>query len=348
MIHRKIFICGGGTGGHFFSGIALAEKLLDLYPLSQIVFVGTRRGIEAKTSLPDPRMKIQFIAAKGLLGKGLGSKILGLLFLSWGVFQSFWMLLSWRPHLVFGVGGYASAPTLFAALLLRPFLRFHVCLLEQNSSPGVSNEVLRKCGAKAFSGFEIPGYEVVDLPLRKKMEAASQNARPFCWPPQTVLIMGGSQGARGLNAGAMDVVREWLKEVPSLQVFHQTGKNDEPTVRDYYKTLGLVAEVFSFSTEMELYYNRADLLICRAGAMTVFEVMAFGRPVIFVPFPAAAQDHQYRNAQSVQDRAWILREDIFDWVHVRPLIHRVAPSLLSRRDGRNYRSWAQILKDILG
>lgn len=346
MSSKTIFICGGGTGGHFFSGVALAEKILDFDPESRIIFIGTRRGIEGRTTLSDPRMSIIFIAAKGLLGKGLVSKFLGALYLIWGCIQSFGILIRYRPSLVFGVGGYASAPTLFSAIILRPFLRSHVCLLEQNSYPGLSNEFLRSLGARAFSGFSIPGYEVVPLPLRRQMDAASQTCRKFAWPPRVVLVVGGSQGARGLNQKWRELISEWIKVNPHLQVLHQTGTADEASFREFYKSQNISAEVFSFSSEMNCYYDRADLVVCRSGAMTVFEVMAFERPVIFVPFPGATLDHQYRNAVSVQSSDWVIREHSLNWESVQSLVTADKPALMKKPENGLYNSWLPIFKSL--
>ncbi len=325
----KVFICGGGTGGHFFSGMAVAEEILDDHPDSQIHFIGTRWGIEARVSLPDSRMQLHYISAKGLLGKGMISKGLGVMAFVRGFVESFFLLHRLQPDLVLGVGGYASAPTVAAALVRRGVWSFFIkpvkllCkpvdkmvsknnprigVLEQNSYAGLSNRFLRRLGAVALSAFPQAGFQTVNLPIRKTLRVAASKARAHSWPPKVIGVVGGSQGARGLNQAVMNLILARRLDFSEIAFVHQTGKRDEEELRQFYRQQGLEAEVFAFSDQMALFYERADLLICRAGAMTVFEVMAFRRPAIFIPFPAATHDHQTKNALSVQNSNWVVAE----------------------------------------
>lgn len=338
----NIFVCGGGTGGHFFSGVAIAEKFLSRYPEAEVVFVGTIHGIEARTKLDDPRMQTVFIHAKGLKGKGLKQRILGIFSLILGFLQSFYLLIRWRPKMVIGVGGYASAPTVFAAMLLRFLFRWKVWVIDQNSSPGLVNRIFSRMPLMAYCAFEFKGFQLVDLPLRKSFEESARNKRAFDWPPKKILVLGGSQGARGLNERWKMIVPELKKKIPGLKIFHQSGVSARDDLNQFYLEQSVDAEVFSFSDQLYRYYDQADLVVCRSGAMSVFEVMKFGRPAVFVPFPAAADDHQTKNALAVQNSAWVLKESDLDWNHLKALIESPNPAVPFRTE-ENSTSWDRIL-----
>ncbi len=347
-----LFVCGGGTGGHFFSGLAVAEHFLKLCPQGKVTFLGTPYGIEARVPLTDQRMKLRFIHAKGFKGKSLVNKMKGLLFLIWGVLESFYILIRERPSIVFGVGGYASAPTVVAALLLRPWGKWKINILDQNSSPGLANRFLSKFHVNAYCAFPFKGFQTVDLPIRVSIEEKAQQVREYQWPPQCILLMGGSQGSRGLNQGWKNIFPSVLQTFPKIRIIHQTGTRDYQEFQDFYKNFSVEAQVFEFSNEMPQYYEQADLLICRAGAMSIFEVMAFKRPAIFVPFPFAADDHQKLNALSVQKADWVIPEQDFNWEHIRPLLNSPQPSLPQRQLPAEI-DWQSILslsttKNVLG
>lgn len=338
----KLFVCGGGTGGHFFSGVAVAEKFLKMHPSARVIFVGTPYGIEARTKLDDPRMQVKFVLARGVKGRGVHLKLQALLLMVIGFIQSLYLLLLERPQMVWGVGGYASVPTVLAALFLRPLMRWRVCILEQNSYAGVANRVFLKLGARAFSAFPCAGFELVDLPLRSHYEARATQCRKPEWPPKTVLVIGGSQGASGLNQKWMRVLLNLKTEIPDLRILHQTGAHDFEAIRRIYNDLRMLAEVFAFSNDMPSYYEQADLLICRSGAMTVFEAMLFKRPAIFVPFPKAADDHQRKNALSVQHSEWVVAEEDFDSDHLLRLLRSESPKIPSRAS-QGQVSWESLL-----
>jgi UDP-N-acetylglucosamine--N-acetylmuramyl-(pentapeptide) pyrophosphoryl-undecaprenol N-acetylglucosamine transferase len=330
---RKVdlIVCGGGTGGHFFSGLALAEDYLKFCPEAKILFVGTKNGIEARHTLTDSRMSVKFIAAKGVKGKGLSAKILALLYMIYGFFQSLKLLFEYRPKLVFGVGGYASVPTVFAAIVSQIFGGWKVGILEQNSSAGLANFIFSKLTKRAYAAFPCDGFQLVDLPLRTEFMTKAGQARSPQWPPKTIFILGGSQGATGLNQRWIQILPELKKLGRDFRFIHQTGIKDAEAVKQAYQKLNFQAEVFSFSNEMPKYYDAADLMICRSGAMTVFEVMAFKRPCIFVPYPSATDDHQTKNALSVQDSQWVIAEKDFDWEHLEKLLNAPEGSIPHRR-----------------
>lgn len=338
----KIFVCGGGTGGHFFSGIAVAEKFLDLHPEARVVLIGTRYGIEARTSLKDSRMSVRFVAARGVKGRGLFSKIQALSMMVVGFFQSIFLLLTERPRIVIGVGGYASVPTVLAALGLRIFFSWRVMILEQNSHAGLANRVFRLLGARALAAFPCAGFELVTLPLRKYYEERARELRSANWPPKTLLLLGGSQGAKGLNEKWTKMLVELKQARPDIEILHQTGPRDLESMQNVYRDLKMRAEVFSFSDDMPRYFERADLIVSRSGAMTVFETILFKRPAVFVPFPAATDDHQRKNALAVQESQWIIDERDFDWANFSRLLKAEAPLVPAPRNTGQV-EWAELL-----
>jgi len=341
-------MCGGGTGGHFFSGLALAEKILDIYPEKKIIFVGTRLGIEASHEFLDSRMSLQFISSQGLKGKAGLQKLAGLAAISMGVLQSFALLLRYRPVLVVGVGGYASAPTVFAAWILSLIGCSQVMILDQNSSAGLANRLFSFLpGIRAYAAFDLPRFQTVDLPVRQKIEKAAKRAGPVNWPPKALFILGGSQGARGLNARWLnEILPNLQRDFPNLKYIHQTGAKEVDEVRSQYLHQRASAEVFAFTHEIEKFYERADMMICRSGALTVFEVIAFRRPAVFVPFPAATDDHQYKNAVGVQTSNWVLREENFTWKSFEKILKSAEPSY-AFRSAEKGKPWREILKELL-
>lgn len=339
----KIFICGGGTGGHFFSGVAIAEEYLLRHPNAEVVFVGTKSGIEGRAKLEDSRMQKRFIPAKGFKRRGVLAQMTALFYLLGGLLMSAVFLLQERPQLVVGVGGYASFPTVFVAVLLKLFFGWKILVVDQNSSPGLANKILRLFPVEAYCGFPAKGFQLVNLPVRERFKAAAAAAESFRWPPERVLILGGSQGARGLNQ-KWRLILPLLKESGlAIRIVHQTGAADEASMREIYQELGFEAEVFAFSDRLHDYFAKADLVICRAGAMTVFEALAFRRPCIFVPFPGAADDHQLHNALSVQPSSWVIPESDFSWARLEPLMRSQQPSLPSRRSD-SVTSWDDVLQ----
>ncbi|MDB5038003.1 MAG: UDP-N-acetylglucosamine--N-acetylmuramyl-(pentapeptide) pyrophosphoryl-undecaprenol [Bacteriovoracaceae bacterium] len=345
MKNPEIFICGGGTGGHFFSGVALAEKFLKFYPDFKVTFVGTKNGIEGRTTLSDPRMSIHFIKAKGLKGKGLVSKFVGIFYMAIGFLESCCLLLSRRPKIILGVGGYASAPTVMAAICLRPIGSWSVGILEQNSTPGLANRLFSYF-TRAFSAFQIPRFQLIDLPLRSHTIQIAEKVKPFSWPPKTIFILGGSQGAKKLNAKWREALPTLLKEFPNLEVIHQTGRDEDAVFKEFYRNLNVKAEVFAFSNEMQKFYEQADLLICRSGAMTVFEVIAFRRPAVFVPFPFATDDHQRKNALSVQKEDWVIGENDLNAARLLQILKsKVASVPMAKSEPRE--TWQAIFSQLL-
>lgn len=323
-----MIVAGGGTGGHFFSGFAMAEKFLEIHPQGRVVFVGTRSGIEGRFRLEDDRMSKKFVVAKGFKNQGILGKIQSVLSVISGMLQSFIILLQEKPKIVIGVGGYASVSMILAAYLFKIFFRYRLFVIDQNSSPGVANRLMVKLGIRGYCPFRFQGFQVFEMPLRKSMERSALEWRDQkVWPPKSIFIMGGSQGAQGLNQAWLKMLKPLRDWNPQIQIFHQTGLAQEDYIRAIYEDLGIKAEVFAFSNDLSEYYRQADLIIGRAGALSVFESIAFQRPTIFIPYPFAADNHQYKNAQAVQKVSWILSEDKFTWNELKLILEKPEPQI---------------------
>jgi UDP-N-acetylglucosamine--N-acetylmuramyl-(pentapeptide) pyrophosphoryl-undecaprenol N-acetylglucosamine transferase len=292
----RVIIAGGGTGGHLFPGIALAEELM-ARPGNDVLFVGTTRGMEAKV-LPREGYALETIDVSGLKGTGAAGVLRGLVRLPRALAQSRRILKRYRPDLVVGVGGYSSGPMVLAAALAR----LPTAILEQNSIPGITNRMLGRVARRTFIAFDasrrfFPARRtaLAGNPIRRRLHGSS--ARPPAG--RTLLVVGGSQGAHALN----ELVVGALGEAPGMvtRVIHQTGEADLASVQARYAALHVDADVRAFIDDMEAAYAAADLVVCRAGATTIAELTAIGKPVIFVPFPFAADDHQYWNARALAD-----------------------------------------------
>ncbi|WP_225410888.1 undecaprenyldiphospho-muramoylpentapeptide beta-N-acetylglucosaminyltransferase [Stigmatella hybrida] len=296
----KVLIAGGGTGGHLFPGIALAEEVVTRHHANQVVFVGTERGLEARV-VPQAGFPLEFIQAQGLKGKGFFQLLKGLLALPMALLASFRILKRHKPDVVVGVGGYASGPVVLAAWMLG----IPTAVQEQNALPGLTNKVLGKLVKVVFVAFDearrfFPEGKVqlVGNPIRRKLMdnyLRSHVAHEYF----TVLVFGGSLGARGLNQRMVDAL-EHLKDLKDqIRFVHQTGKNDVERVRKGYADQGFQAEVVEFIEDMSAAYARADLVVCRAGATTLAELTVCKKASILVPFPFATDDHQAVNARAL-------------------------------------------------
>jgi UDP-N-acetylglucosamine--N-acetylmuramyl-(pentapeptide) pyrophosphoryl-undecaprenol N-acetylglucosamine transferase len=288
-----MIVAGGGTGGHLFPGLAVAESLTE-NGSDAVLFVGSAYGIEART-IPRTRFPFRPLAIRGVRGRG------------WrGVAQLAWQLplatlRAWRiigefgAQIVLGVGGYASFPVVVAAWLRR----VPSVLLEQNARPGMANRVLARLARRVCTTFP----EAAAFLPRAKVVLTGNPVRPFCAASGagggsfTLLVFGGSQGARRINDAAAAAAETLAAGVPRLQVIHQTGAADEERLRRRYAEAGVAAEVQVFIDDMGTAYGRADLVVCRAGATTVAELTTLGKPAILVPYPYAADDHQRANAE---------------------------------------------------
>ncbi|MDY7228671.1 undecaprenyldiphospho-muramoylpentapeptide beta-N-acetylglucosaminyltransferase [Hyalangium rubrum] len=296
----KVLIAGGGTGGHLFPGIALAEEVVTRHHRNEVVFVGTERGLEAKV-VPQAGFPLEFIRARGLKGKGLGQLIKGLLALPLAFIESFRILQKHKPDVVVGVGGYASGPVVMAAWLLG----IPTAVQEQNALPGLTNKLLGKVVKVVFTAFDearrfFPEGKVqlVGNPIRRKLMDNYLRSH-VAHERFAILVFGGSLGAKGVNQRVVEALEHLVDLKDQIHFLHQTGKNDLEMVRKGYADKGFQAEVVEFIDDMSDAYARADLVVCRAGATTLAELTVCKKASILVPFPYATDNHQEVNARAL-------------------------------------------------
>ncbi len=290
-------MAGGGTGGHLFPGLAVAAAFAEAVPGTEVAFAGTMRGLEARL-IPARGYRLFTLPVMGLVGKGILRRLLGLAILPSALAAAGRVLREFRPDLVVGVGGYASAPV----LLMAGLFRLPRVVLEQNAVPGVTNRIFGPHVARVFLTFDaarerFKGGKFVcpGNPVRAELLDAKRD-RPASAPPH-LLVFGGSQGARALNDAMLEAAPGLLADLPGLTITHQTGHLDLERVQAAYADLGERANAAAFIDDMGAAYAAADLVVCRAGATTVAELTALGLPSVLVPYPHAAHDHQSANAR---------------------------------------------------
>jgi UDP-N-acetylglucosamine--N-acetylmuramyl-(pentapeptide) pyrophosphoryl-undecaprenol N-acetylglucosamine transferase len=302
----KVIIAGGGTGGHIYTGIALAEELKKRNSDCRILFVGSRKGLERKL-IPEEGYPIKYITVRGLKGKGLIETAKNMIILPIAMVQSFMTILSFKPSLVFGVGGYASGPLCWMASKMKK----HVIIIEQNSIPGITNRMLSKNASFAAIAYEkARAYlkcrcEMTGVPLRSRFYDEFIDSRKNPIEKKgflTVLILGGSQGAHGINQAMIDA-SGYLKNIKDrIKIIHQTGISDYCAVQNAYVDSNLNAEVFEFIKDVNKYYRISDFVISRSGAITTAEISYIGLPAVFIPLPNSIYDHQMHNAAELVER----------------------------------------------
>ncbi len=295
----RVLIAGGGTGGHLYPGIAVAEALLRPDPSRVVSFVGTARGLESRV-VPALGYPLDLIRSAGLKGKSLPALVRGLLLLPLSALDAWQVLSRRRPDVVVGVGGYSSGPV----LLLAALRGIPTLLMEQNTAPGFTNRRLARWVRAAAVSYDetlayFPGTGFVSgNPVRREFlqtaEAAGDHGS--AQGPVRVLIMGGSQGARAINDAVVAAVPIALASGAVLAITHQTGERDLARVRDGYAQAGVPATVEPFFHDMDARMRAADLVVARAGASTLAELTVLGRASVLVPLPTAADDHQRKNA----------------------------------------------------
>ncbi len=301
----RCVIAGGGTGGHLFPGMAIAEAFIEREKGNEVLFIGTERGIEANV-LPGGGFPLRTIKARPIQGRSLLEKIKAIWNLPMAICEAWSILKEFQPQLVLGVGGYASGPTLLAASLLG----IKRAIQEQNVTPGMTNRILKWISHRIFVSFEeakkgFPEKKtmVTGNPIRKKFFGAlSEGKRETKKKDRfTLLIFGGSAGARRINQamiGALDLL-QGIKS--SLEVIHQTGKEDFDFVSNEYRKKGFEALIKPFFEDLATCYHISDLVICRSGASTLAELAACGKAAVLIPYPFAAHHHQLINAQKLVD-----------------------------------------------
>lgn len=294
MKEMKLLIAGGGTGGHLFSGIAVAEEWKERG--FEAVFVGTAKGLE-KTLIPKYGFPLELIQVGTLKGTGWFHKMKTLARLPASLAKSFFLLRKVKPDLVLGIGGYASGPVVLAASLRG----IPTAILDQNSVPGVTNRILGKRVKKIFLNFETASSTFPGLPVKvvgnPVIRARRGPGRITEKEGVTVLVCGGSQGAHALNEKFWEALPFLKKEFPEIRVVHQTGEADQNLGREKLREASVDGIVSPFFNDLETHYRQARLVIARAGAGTLTELAAWGLPSILVPYPFAADGHQLKNAE---------------------------------------------------
>jgi UDP-N-acetylglucosamine--N-acetylmuramyl-(pentapeptide) pyrophosphoryl-undecaprenol N-acetylglucosamine transferase len=304
----KVLIAGGGTGGHIYPGIAVAEELKRLDSSTAIRFVGGDRGLEGRV-VPEAGFELVTIGARGLPRRAPW-RVPGALLANLGAFFSSLRIVNeWKPDVVLGTGGYVSAPVIVAAWLARR----PVVLQEQNSVPGLTNRLLARVADEVHLAFsESRGWfarkdrlKLSGNPVRRQI--LSGERRPalarfgLTEGVPTVFVFGGSRGARRINEATLDAMSK-LRGQLSAQFILQTGKEDFAWARERADAQSLPVTVVPYLTHIHEAYAAADLVVCRAGAMTLAEIAACGVPAILVPYPFAAYNHQEINAQNLAER----------------------------------------------
>lgn len=291
-----ILIAAGGTGGHLFPGIAVAQELRRRDPRARIVFVGTPRGLESRL-VPRAGYELALLPVLPLKAVGFARLLRGLLALPWALLRAAALVRRLRPAAVLGVGGYAGGPVCLAASLLG----VRTVILEPNARPGFTNRVLRPVVRRAACAYEEAVREfgakgvLTGNPVRGGF--ASLPARPHR-PPLTLLAFGGSQGSRVLNQALVAALGR-LPGPAELRLVHQTGEAQRAEVAAAYASAARDAEIVAFLDDMEARFAAADLVLARSGATTCAELCAAGKASVLVPFARAADDHQRVNAQAL-------------------------------------------------
>jgi UDP-N-acetylglucosamine--N-acetylmuramyl-(pentapeptide) pyrophosphoryl-undecaprenol N-acetylglucosamine transferase len=347
----KVLIAGGGTGGHVYPGIAVAEELARLRPEAQVVFVGGVRGLEAQ-AVPEAGFPIRYVMVRGFPRKQWWRWPGAVLANVVGLIQSMWVVMTEKPDVVLGTGGYVSGPVSLAAVLLGRRL----VLQEQNSVPGLTNRLLARIADQVHLSFtesrayfarkdnlRITGNPVRSFILGGERDVAVRHFGLAEGRP-TVFVFGGSRGARRINEAAIEAMRR-LKGRVDVQFILQTGREDFESAQKQVTDEGLPARVMPFLREIHLAYAAAELLVCRSGAMTLAELAACGTPAILIPYPFAAHNHQEINAANLVERGaatLIPDADLSGERLAKEIAHLLSDRQLLRRMSAHARTFARL------
>ena len=346
----RVLIAAGGTGGHLYPGIAIAEAWMRLHPDSKVVFVGTSRGPETK-AVPRAGFTLETIAARGLPRRPGFGMIRAALGLVTSLAQSFRLIVDLKPHVVVGTGSYVSAPVVLVARLFG----IPVIIQEQNSIPGATNRWLNLISTEVHISFlESRGYfrrknnlRVSGNPIRRSLlqqdRAAAYETFDLDPAKRTLFVFGGSRGAASINR-AVEGALERLKN-SQIQVLWQTGAEDFEAIDRRFRSFPIKVRVFAYLDAIEKAYAIADIAVCRAGAMTIAEVTACGIPSILVPYPHATRDHQTHNARGLQERdaAMVIADkDLTPEILADKISELLRDEARLRRLSRNARAFARV------
>ncbi len=305
----KLSISAGGTGGHIFPGIAVAEALLAQNSANDVVFIGTTYGLEGKI-IPQAGFRLLYIEAHQFLGTSPIHKFRTMLRLMKGVSMAMGILRSEKPDAILGMGGFTSVPVVIAGVILGIPCFIH----EQNVQPGLANRLLSKITRSTFISFKgtkryLNAKKVrhTGNPLRKNLKAVDAKKPEGLF---LIFVFGGSRGAKSINDSILTLL-PLLESYKNTIMYHQTGAEDYTRVSDRYKNTSIQHEVFPFTDDMAKYYSLSDVVISRAGATTIFELAYFRKAAILIPYPYSAGGHQWKNASQVEEAGggYVIRND---------------------------------------
>jgi UDP-N-acetylglucosamine--N-acetylmuramyl-(pentapeptide) pyrophosphoryl-undecaprenol N-acetylglucosamine transferase len=302
----KIIIAGGGTGGHLYPGIAVAEEFLRRDPSNSVLFVGAEHGIEARV-IPKEGYRIRLLKTEGLVGRSFLKKIKASCLFVLSIFQAMKIISSERPEVVIGVGGYASAGMVLAARIKG----IKTMIMEQNSVPGFTNRTLGRFAdaiavtyQEGYSFFNRDKTYLTGNPVRKSILSKDMSEGGTAYADKAsfnVLVFGGSQGAGAINRAVTGTLHYLLDLRQNIRFIHQTGEADLKTTADAYRQLGFKYITEPFIYRMSDAYAAADMVVCRSGATTLAEITMTGKAAVLVPYPYAASNHQEFNARKLED-----------------------------------------------
>ena len=304
----RLIVVGGGTAGHINAGIALFDEFKKQESKARFLFVGTKRGME-KVLIPKAGYDINFISSRGLNRQHPLVFLYSLVLIPVSILQSIKILLCFKPDVIIGVGGFASGPFILSSRIFRTA----VFLLEQNAVMGFTNKILINFARKVFSAFPLDKLydtnkkKIVQLgnPIRTSIKSVSKKSmddklinepKPF-----TVFIFGGSQGARAINRTIVSTI-SLFNSISGIKIIHQTGKSDLETVKAAYTDAKFEYQLSDYIYDIHKTYEDCDLVICRSGASSIFELIASKSPSLLIPLPTAANDHQLYNARFLSKR----------------------------------------------
>lgn len=334
----SVVMTGGGTGGHLTIIKAVKEHLND----EELIYVGSTKGQDKQWFEEDKDfLEKYFFETRGVVNQGALGKVKSLFMMAKAMFQSIKILRKHKASVVFSVGGFSAAPMAFAAKLTRTPLVIH----EQNAALGSLNKLLKPYATHFISSY-LEESQIKAYPIK---EVFFENAHVRN-EVKTIIFLGGSQGARAINVLALEIAPK-LKE-KGISIIHQAGVNNLEEVQKAYDDLGIEAEVFGFTTKLAEYMNEADFAIARSGASTLWELSATAVPTLYIPYPYAAKDHQYHNAQFLvkQNLSWVMRESQIDNEKVLALLDEDLPTVseglmkIVEKDGSQ--QIATLLKEI--
>ncbi len=352
---KRLVITTGGTGGHIFPALAVAEKVREMRPECEVIFVGGEYGPEKRLAEKEG-LQFMGLPARGIMGRGFKS-VGALLRMGRSLLKALSLLRRFRPDAVLGFGGYAG----FAPVLAGKWLGIPTAIHEQNSLPGMTNRVLGKrvdlvflSFPDSYRQFDPKKVRVFGNPVRKAV-SESFKLRKSTGRGKNLLVLGGSQGARGINQAVIACLAELREQ--GVKIWHQAGEQDFEEVNQKYEQVHPQARVDKFIEDMAEAYAFADLVLCRAGATTLAELCMAGKPSVLVPFPYATHNHQLNNARYLEDAgaAMVLMQSYLEEVNLATLIgdlfgarQKLADMAASAKTLGNPNAAADILQELEG